>query len=920
MTGSNSRKKVHIFHTSSLVLAAFSVLAASTALNSEDECTSSPGESTCKKRQEEDPQSDDVSSMLMKKLRLDVAQLTADVVDSVHQATIKELSTSHRTGSDLPQFVQFSPRSPVYSLERQHADADHYAEAPLVRLRTLLVSVPAIDWEPLETIVVNHSHAVMKALSELDFRAVKKSVPNREGSYCTRFLLGVDGKGYVLAHDARQTYASLVRQEVCDDAPAICCFQPTPATELLTSIAESQTSRESFEVVVHRGAGENLTWLIPLQHIATVYEREPYADDGHVNSILPHARRVRVPSEFYGRDVVAYAMHIAERRAPAGIGLAQRTVFLHGQLPSFGFWRPGWRVHKRMGNHLLRSVSLLDYLLQPMNSRGYIGPLTIRLSLDLNCESHRSSFVEPPLPDRNGELPVQFLEMPAHAPTGDDTDRWLDWQPGPRGWLNASEEFTEFARQVLPPQRYNAMRESGYVSFSQGAQFATSKEALEQVSLDALHKIMEKMKATETQWKQRMFYMEFLWRSLLEVGPSPEPPEQLGHCKHDKPMNVLLEGQMTSSDIASSNDADLNADFGVIFSHNQKEYENAALGPVYGRPGRPGDRVSPWRPSLAEKTADTLGHVYRRPPWRRPPQRRPSLLSSGRRDFSHTKDTNDAEVAVCLTGSLRYADDMADTGLPEKLLKAFGLPVDIFVYATTTNPKSREVLASSPVASLLRDVRLQSSEQSQASLMELPSRYNNDKDLQAEWSQATALASSYELRKCLELIEDAETARKRPYRFLVRTRTDLKWLANHPPASMLDESHCWIPEGEDYGGVNDRHAFCGRQAGDTYFRVWDAAAAGYLQPENLEKQLGEYLEGRHVPVGRFANVAALLCCPSWETHCHSRPLEKGGCVNGFKYANEIKSARSNARLLEGEGGSWAKHADQLQRTPISLHL
>lgn len=285
--------------------------------------------------------------------------------------------------------------------------------------------------------------------------------------------------------------------------------------------------------------------------------------------------------------------------------------------------------------------------------------------------------------------------------------------------------------------------------------------------------------------------------------------------------------------------------------------------------------------------------------------------------------SSDAEVAVCLTGSLRYAGQQ-QTGMEDRLLKALGLPFDIFVYGTTTNTQVQQELANSTIASYIRHARFQSTEQSQASLAELPSVFDLDKDLKVAHAGARTLAERYEIRQCLELVKNAEAARKRSYRFLMRTRTDLNWLANHPPVHLLDELHCWIPEGEDYGGINDRHALCGRSAGEVYFRLWDALVAGSIQKSDRQQQLRDHLYEGNVLVGRFANVAALLCCPSWEIHCHSRPLERLDiCQKGqYKYELEYREAQSNAKLLNSYNGTpyvWSRYSDDLDRVLISKH-
>ena len=47
-------------------------------------------------------------------------------------------------------------------------------------------------------------------------------------------------------------------------------------------------------------------------------------------------------------------------------------------------------------------------------------------------------------------------------------------------------------------------------------------------------------------------------------------------------------------------------------------------------------------------------------------------------------------------------------------------------------------------------------------------------------------------------------------RFIV-TRSDFVWLCPHPPLSLLDAGSLWIPDGEDYGGLTDRHLVVARE-------------------------------------------------------------------------------------------------------------
>ncbi len=46
-------------------------------------------------------------------------------------------------------------------------------------------------------------------------------------------------------------------------------------------------------------------------------------------------------------------------------------------------------------------------------------------------------------------------------------------------------------------------------------------------------------------------------------------------------------------------------------------------------------------------------------------------------------------------------------------------------------------------------------------------------------------------------------------RFVV-TRSDFVWLAPHPPLSILNRESLWVPDGEHYGGLTDRHLVVSR--------------------------------------------------------------------------------------------------------------
>jgi hypothetical protein len=107
--------------------------------------------------------------------------------------------------------------------------------------------------------------------------------------------------------------------------------------------------------------------------------------------------------------------------------LAEWTVFLHGKLPTCGFFLVD---PHRMGNHLLTNVSVLDYLLGEQG-RPLFMPLTGRANAALTRSSFRSTFVDGLEPRPHVARPV-----PAYPAQGEEQsyeeggggDRWMAWE------------------------------------------------------------------------------------------------------------------------------------------------------------------------------------------------------------------------------------------------------------------------------------------------------------------------------------------------------------------------------------------------------------------------------------------------------------------------------------------------------------
>ena len=125
--------------------------------------------------------------------------------------------------------------------------------------------------------------------------------------------------------------------------------QPCPSASIF---ARNQVDKAALEIVIAQHE-EDISWTEPYQKWRTVYRKGPPVGALPNSSMLPNV----------GREQHAYVTHITRNYDH----LAERTVFLHGKLPTCGVLLHD--VHGRVGNHLLANVSAHDYfeVIQPLS-------------------------------------------------------------------------------------------------------------------------------------------------------------------------------------------------------------------------------------------------------------------------------------------------------------------------------------------------------------------------------------------------------------------------------------------------------------------------------------------------------------------------------------------------------------------------
>jgi hypothetical protein len=158
-------------------------------------------------------------------------------------------------------------------------------------------------------------------------------------------------------------------------------------------------------------------------------------------------------------------------------------------------------------------------------------------------------------------------------------------------------------------------------------------------------------------------------------------------------------------------------------------------------------------------------------------------------------------------------------------------------------------------------------------------------------------------------------------RFVI-TRSDFAWLCPHPPLSVLDRSSIWVPHGEDYGGLNDRHLVASRADVQNCLNVIEDVL---LHPLELYEEVkhqsrwlnNEILLAHHLgrkgllnKVKRFPYVMYLARDVNDDRATHSRGHYEGSVGHYVKYEKEFKSAAAYERIIryraDWENGAWIR--------------
>ena len=153
--------------------------------------------------------------------------------------------------------------------------------------------------------------------------------------------------------------------------------------------------------------------------------------------------------------------------------------------------------------------------------------------------------------------------------------------------------------------------------------------------------------------------------------------------------------------------------------------------------------------------------------------------------------------------------------------------------------------------------------------------------------KGTGIYHMYSHEQCLQMIEVQEDLRGFEYSRLVYSRSDLRWVAPHPPLAVLrPRGRLWVPWAGlmDWGGLYDRHLVMPREAADVILGGWRLLRTGKavrwlvgvfgeqhvedINGTNTETWLLVRAMVGQIPVSRFPMTGYVACDHGEWAHGH----------------------------------------------------
>lgn len=299
------------------------------------------------------------------------------------------------------------------------------------------------------------------------------------------------------------------------------------------------------------------------------------------------------------------------------------------------------------------------------------------------------------------------------------------------------------------------------------------------------------------------------------------------------------------------------------------------------------------------------------------------------KDASLTKNTEITEQrpVICLVGTLR-AVHLTYQNLIEKLIQPLNADLIVCISRMTSEDEAKiEKLKNCNIVDIclyeeakdsyqdyLRDFFTQLSSKEQI-------KWKKYLEIEGNWlggiegRKGSGFHLNFNYWKLSERLKHLIKSGFSYQRFII-TRTDFRWVVEHPPLNLLDAEFIWTPTGENYNGHNDRHAVCSRNNVFDYLSLHDFTldfkALEYIRNDldgnnlNHERHLKSHLDYCGVNVATFKNVAYLTgdqqSFTNWAA-VQYRSID--GIEYAYKYETELLTALKHKQEFETHK-SWEK--------------
>jgi len=167
----------------------------------------------------------------------------------------------------------------------------------------------------------------------------------------------------------------------------------------------------------------------------------------------------------------------------------------------------------------------------------------------------------------------------------------------------------------------------------------------------------------------------------------------------------------------------------------------------------------------------------------------------------------------------------------------------------------------------------------------------------------TSLHAYRKIEAVLDLTQQHEDKQGRRFKWLIFSRTDLIWVADHPPLALLDPNVIWSMGGQDW------HVAVPRDLADAFFRRWTALREGVapmMPRQNPGLLLMNMIAFSGVKVASFPSIGSLASCTNWSCYAST-----GGSSEWRWPATHKRKVMRIARGLRSGSLGWAQGSDGL---------